>query len=72
MKKQSNKKQADTNNAPREDGIKKITHTNGPTLEDRIRLRAREIYQARGGAPGKDLDNWLQAEHEIKADMDQA
>jgi DUF2934 family protein len=71
MKKQSNKKRA-TNSAPREEGIKTITHKNGPTVEDRIRLRAHEIHLARGGAPGKDLEDWLQAEHEIKAEMDQA
>ncbi len=34
-------------------------------LEKRIRARAHEIYLARGGAPGFELDDWLQAEREI-------
>ncbi len=32
---------------------------------DRIRLRAYEIYQARNGAPGDALADWVQAEHEL-------
>ena len=31
-------------------------------LEDRIRLRAYELYEARGREDGHDLDDWLQAE----------
>jgi len=34
-------------------------------LAERIRQRAHEIYLARGGEPGHDLDDWLQAEREI-------
>lgn len=34
-------------------------------LEERIRRRAHEIYEQRGGQPGSDLDDWLQAEKEI-------
>jgi hypothetical protein len=34
-------------------------------LEQRIRERAYEIYLARGGEPGRNLEDWLQAEHEI-------
>jgi len=37
-----------------------------PTLEQ-IRQRAHEIYLARGGAAGHELDDWLQAERELKA-----
>ncbi len=33
--------------------------------EERIRLRAYEIYQARGQAPGHELEDWLEAEREI-------
>lgn len=32
-----------------------------------IAKRAHEIFVARGGAPGCDLDDWLQAERELKA-----
>ena len=37
---------------------------NGPS-ENEIRTRAYEIYLERGGQPGHDLDNWLQAEFEL-------
>jgi hypothetical protein len=32
-----------------------------------IKQRARQIYEVRGSAPGTDLDNWLQAERELRA-----
>ena len=35
-------------------------------LEEEIRIRAREIYLARGDARGDSLADWLQAEKEIK------
>ena len=34
------------------------------TLED-VRFRAYEIYLTRGSLPGYELDDWLQAEHEL-------
>lgn len=34
-------------------------------LAERIRLRAYELYMERGGQPGLELDDWLQAEQEI-------
>jgi len=37
----------------------------GPT-EDEIRKRAYEIYQERNGGPGNALEDWLQAEAELK------
>lgn len=43
------------------------TETKAHPLEDCVRQRAYEIHQARGGAPGRELDDWLQAEREIKA-----
>jgi hypothetical protein len=36
----------------------------GPTI-DEIAQRAYEIFLARGGGPGHDLDDWLQAESEL-------
>ena len=36
-----------------------------PRLEE-IRIRAYEIYMERGGQPGFDLDDWLQAERELE------
>ena len=34
-------------------------------LEDQIRLRAQELYEARGREDGHELDDWLRAEAEI-------
>jgi hypothetical protein len=34
---------------------------------EQIALRAYEIYQARGGTDGSDLDDWLQAERELQS-----
>jgi len=36
-----------------------------PSLEQ-IRQRAHEIYLARGGAAGRELDDWLQAGRELQ------
>jgi len=36
-----------------------------PSLEDRIRRRAYELYLQRGKQSGSELDDWLQAEEEI-------
>ena len=33
---------------------------------DEIRLRAYEIYLEGGGVPGRDLDDWLKAERELR------
>ena len=38
----------------------------GYTEED-VRRRAYEIHLARGGAPGADLEDWLQAERELRS-----
>ena len=34
-------------------------------LEEQIRTRAYELYEARGREEGHDLENWLEAEAEI-------
>lgn len=34
-------------------------------LEDQIRRRAYELYEARGRGVGQDLEDWLQAEIDI-------
>jgi hypothetical protein len=36
-------------------------------IEVRTRLRAYDLYLTRRGAPGTDVDDWLQAEREIRA-----
>jgi hypothetical protein len=38
-----------------------------PPTTEQIRRRAEEIYLARGGAAGRELDDWLQAERELQA-----
>ena len=35
-------------------------------LEERIRRRAYELYIQKGNASGSELDDWLQAEEEIR------
>ena len=40
--------------------------------EERVRLRARELYRLRGDRPGSALDDWLRSEDEIRAAEDQA
>ena len=37
----------------------------GPSLEE-VRQRAYELHVGRGCAHGRDLDDWLQAERELK------
>jgi hypothetical protein len=38
-----------------------------PISEERIRIRAFEIYQARNGGPGDALSDWLQAKRELES-----
>jgi hypothetical protein len=42
----------------------KQTTSNHPTQEE-IALRAYYIYLQRGGAPGNEFDDWMQAEREL-------
>ena len=35
-------------------------------LEDQIRLRAHELYEARGREDGHEMEDWLHAEEEIR------
>ena len=34
-------------------------------LEETIRVRAYELYEARGREDGRDLDDWLRAEEQV-------
>ena len=43
----------------------KAAVANSPRLEE-IRIRAYEIYLERGGQPGHDVEDWLQAERELE------
>lgn len=37
-----------------------------PNIEEEIRGRAYELFEARGGEVGHELEDWLQAEEEIR------
>jgi DUF2934 family protein len=37
-----------------------------PMLEHEIRLRAYDLYERRGAGDGHALDDWLQAEYELR------
>lgn len=59
------RKQPDANPTPDAAPGNQVPPLDGaPTLDD-IARRAYEIYQARGGRDGTDLDDWLQAEREL-------
>jgi hypothetical protein len=40
-------------------------------LEERVQMRAYELYVLRGNESGSELDDWLQAEDEIRAEEEQ-
>jgi Protein of unknown function (DUF2934) len=42
------------------------------SLEERIRLRAYELYVERGNQSGSEFDDWLQAEEEILGSQEEA
>lgn len=43
----------------------KLTHAHEPT-EEEIRVRAYQIYLNRGRQPGHEVDDWVQAEQELR------
>ena len=50
-------------------GTRNVREARMNPTEDEIRQRAYEIFQARGGSPGHGLDDWLQAERELKQEV---
>ena len=57
------------NRRQRSDGdVDQWLHT---VVQDMIVRRAREIFRERGSQPGHDLDNWLQAEAEVKKNLEE-
>ena len=42
-----------------------------PTLEERIRQRAYDLYVSRGGEHGADIDDWMRAEEEVRMSAEQ-
>ena len=41
-------------------------------IQEQIRRRAYELYEERGGADRRELDDWLQAEAEVTLSMTRA
>jgi len=52
-------------NSAKEKAPPKTTPSTPPTHEE-IRQRAHQIYAARGGTSGKELEDWLLAEQQLK------
>ena len=50
----------------------KTPSTEDLPLEERIRQRAYELYVLRGNESGSELDDWLQAEEEIRQATEEA
>ena len=48
-----------------------VAETEKLTLEERIRLRAYELYVQRGNESGSEFEDWLQAEVEIQSAEEQ-
>ena len=53
------------NNSVRENDPTKPSQGAEPSVEE-IRQRAQEIFDARGGAPGNELFDWLRAEQQLR------
>ena len=51
---------------------KEFPSGNAGDLSEAIRRRAEEIYHRSGRIPGQDLENWAQAEEEIRQEMETA
>ena len=43
-----------------------------PAVWDAIALRAYELFEERGREPGRDVDDWLRAERELKTTSQQS
>lgn len=43
-----------------------------PSIEDEIRRRAFELFEERGGQEGRELEDWLRAESEIRRSSEDA
>jgi Protein of unknown function (DUF2934) len=51
--------------APKKNLARVAPISDAAALENKIRERAHQLYEARGCEPGKDQQDWVQAEHEI-------
>jgi len=70
MKRRNRSAQAQVSAPPKADEVATIMKLKTPQpTHEQIQRRAYEIFQARGDAPGTELSDWLQAEHELKAGL---
>ena len=53
-------------------GSKRVAILEPPSVEEEIRQRAYELFEARGGQQGHELEDWLRAEQEIKGSKSNA
>ena len=51
---------------------KRVVIPEPPNVEQEIRQRAYELFEARGGEDGHELEDWLRAEEEIKGSKSNA
>jgi hypothetical protein len=63
--KQRRNESSKSHTGPIQSGAENISVNHAPDLEE-IRLCAHEIHLERGGLPGNELDDWLQAERELQ------
>ena len=51
---------------------KKMTLVNPVEMDSKIREKAYELYEKRGGWHGADIDDWVEAEKEVKKELSHA
>jgi hypothetical protein len=59
-------KTTNRNKNPKYESAPTIKTPELPISPEAIRLRAHKIFLARGGIPGRELEDWLLAEQELK------
>ena len=64
---QSNETQAETVIASDVEAV--LRGDDRSSLDEQIRMRAYELYRRRGGVSGDDMNDWLQAEAELRGQL---
>ena len=62
----STKRKADAVTAAADRSSTSLPNRSAPVTDSDIARRAYDLYQARGGEPGHDMDDWLRAERELQ------
>lgn len=52
---------------PKRKKMKPVVSYSSEQLTEMIRKKARELYEKSGCKPGRDLDNWLEAERIVRS-----